>query len=69
MRTRQTHQRVHQSTVLGRHRQEYLFERIRVVVDECQDPTKIVDKVIQEAAIDLRLDAIDEEREPSGQDD
>jgi len=60
---------MHQSTVLDRHWQKYLLEGIRVVIDQGQDPTEIVDKVIQEATIDLRLDAIDEKREPSGDND
>lgn len=47
--------------MLSCHRQQDLFERIRVIVNEGQDPTKPIHKVVEEATINLGLDAIDEE--------
>lgn len=52
---------MHQSPVLSCHRQQDLLERIRVVVDEGQDPTKPIHKVVEEATINLGFDAIDKE--------
>jgi hypothetical protein len=47
--------------MLRGHRQEDLLEGIRVIVDEGQDPAESVDEVIEETAIDVGFDAIDEE--------
>jgi hypothetical protein len=49
--------------MLRGHRQKDLFEGIRVIVDQGQDPAESVDEVIEETAIDLGFDAIDEEGE------
>ena len=53
--------------MLGSHREQDLLERIRVIVDEGQHATKPIDKVVEEAAIDVRFDAVDEEGEPARQ--
>lgn len=53
--------------MLGSHREQDLLERIRVIVDEGQHATKPIHKVVEEAAIDIRFDAVDEEGEPARQ--
>jgi hypothetical protein len=52
---------MHQTAVLGCHREENLLERIRVIINECQHATEAVYKVIQEASVDVGFDAVDEE--------
>lgn len=49
--------------MLRSHRQKDLFEGIRVIVDERQDPAESVNEVVEETAVDLSFDAIDEEGE------
>jgi hypothetical protein len=58
MRAREAHQGMHQSTVLGSHWQEDLFEWVRVIIDQRQHSAEIVYEVIQEPAIYFRFDAI-----------
>lgn len=49
--------------MLRGHRQKDLLEGVRVIIDEGQDPAESVDEVIEETAINLGFDAIDEEGE------
>lgn len=48
--------------MLGGHGEEDLFEWIRVIVDEGQDATKAVDKMVKKSPIDVGLDAVNQQR-------
>ena len=65
MRSRQTHERVHQPAMLRGHRQQDLLERVRIIVDERQHATESVYEMVEEATVDFRFDAIDEDRKRS----
>lgn len=62
MRAREAHERVHQTSVLSGHREQYLLERVGVIVDQGQDATKAIDEMIEEASVNLGFDAVDKQR-------
>lgn len=47
--------------MLGRHGQQDLFERIRVIIDKSQHTTEPIHEMIEEAPVDLGFNAIDQE--------
>lgn len=57
---------MHQALVLGGHGEQDLLERVGVIVDQRENSAKVVDKVIKEASVDVRFDAVDENRQPTG---
>lgn len=63
MRSGQAHKGVHQSTMLGGHGEEDLFEWVGVIIDEGQNATEIVDKMIKESPVDIGFDAVNQQRE------
>lgn len=56
---------MHQTPVLRCHRQQNLLERVRVIVDQGEHAAESVDEVVEEPAIDVGLDAVDEEGQTS----
>lgn len=52
---------MHETTVLSSHRKQDLLEWIRVVIDQCEDATELKHEMIQESAIDVCLDSINQE--------
>lgn len=51
--------------MLGGHWEQDLLERVGVIVDQRENSAKVVDKVVKEAPVDVRLDAVDEDRQPT----
>ena len=44
--------------MLSSHREENLFERVRVIIDKSQDTTEAVYKMMQELPVDIKFNAI-----------
>ncbi len=49
--------------MLRRHRQKDFFEGVRIIIDESQDTAEPVDEVVEQLAIHLCFDTVDEDRE------
>lgn len=58
---------MHEAAVLGRHGQEDLFERVRIVVDHYENTTEVGGKVVEESPVCVRFDTVDQERKIGGQ--
>ena len=52
---------MHQTSMLSRHREQYLLERIRVIIDQSQHSTEIIYEMVKKPPINVGLYSVYED--------